>query len=295
VRSGSSTTSLNDALALDLNAATKLKSQLAIPTSFSVNGSEPVLRLAVEHPDDDAWQERSFDSPGALYKAESTGDWSYRGDDPDSYAEIFDQEGGKKVADLTPLIEFLQFINESDDQAFAEELPERLDVESFATYLALMELLNNFDDIDGPGNNAYLWWDADSEQFAIVPWDMNLAFGQFGGRMGAGPPGGFAPNQMPEGAQPPGGEGRNAGGGFGPRFGRDNVLVQRFLANAEFHRLYQDQLANLRADLFANDTAETLLDARVEALKSAPGVIDSATVESEASDLRGQFAAASSI
>ena len=36
---------------------------------------------------------------------------------------MFDQEGGKDVADLTPLIEFLAFINESDDATFAAELP----------------------------------------------------------------------------------------------------------------------------------------------------------------------------
>ena len=52
------------------------------PTRFSVNGGDAVLRLVIEHPDDDAWQEASFDGDGALYKAESTGDWSYRGDDP---------------------------------------------------------------------------------------------------------------------------------------------------------------------------------------------------------------------
>ena len=50
----------------------------------------------------------------------------------------------------------------------------------------MMDLLDNFDDIDGPGNNSYLWYDAASGQFTVVPWDMNLAFGGRGGIGGRG-------------------------------------------------------------------------------------------------------------
>ena len=287
VRSNSSETSLNEAVALDLLDTTTLASQEAIFTTFSANGGDPVLRLAIEHPDDDAWQDRSFQGDGALYKAESTGDWTYRGDDPDSYAEVFDQEGGKKVADLTPLIDFLQFINESDDATFAAELEEHLDVESFATYLALMDLLENFDDIDGPGNNAYLWWDAATEQFTIVPWDMNLAFGAMGGIGRDGGPGGFDPSQLPNGGQPPAGGGGGPGGGFG----RENILVQRFHEVAEFEELYRDRLVYFRGDLFATDTAESILDDLVQTLQEGTDVVKDATIEDEASALRERFEA----
>ncbi|MEZ5270152.1 MAG: hypothetical protein R2789_16830 [Microthrixaceae bacterium] len=50
------------------------------------------LRLVIEHPDD-VWMAENFDAGGALYKAESTGDYSYRGDDPESYVDVFDQGG----------------------------------------------------------------------------------------------------------------------------------------------------------------------------------------------------------
>ena len=133
VRSNNTETSLNEAVTLTLLSDAGLASQDAIATRFSVNDSDEVLRLVVEHPDDDEWYETTFDGDGALYKAESTGDWSYRGDDPASYDEVFDQEGGSDVADLTPLIEFLDFINNSDDATFAAELPDRLDVDAFAT------------------------------------------------------------------------------------------------------------------------------------------------------------------
>jgi spore coat protein CotH len=326
VRSNGSETSLNEAVALDLLEEVGLASQEAVPTSFSVNDGEPTLRLIIEHPDDEAWYEQAFDATGALYKAESTGDWSYRGDDPASYEDVFDQEGGSDVTDLTPLVEFLKFINESDDEAFAAELPERLDVEGFATYLAMMDLVGNFDDIDGPGNNAYVWYDAETEQFTIVPWDMNLAFGGMGLGPGGGdgsqaflggrePPTGMSlpegvdPEQLPEGFEPPDGfdPGQLPGGAEVPEsfdpsqipggvggarggFGRSNVLVQRFHDNPEFEALYQQALTDLRASLYGSGLADEILAARVETLQAhATDLVDSDTITSEADAISGMF------
>jgi spore coat protein CotH len=317
VRSNSSATSLNEAVALDLLEEAGLPSEEAVSTSFRVNGGDPVLRLAIEHPDDDAWQEGTFDGEGALYKAESTGDWSYRGDDPAEYEEVFDQEGGSDVTDLSPLIDFLQFLEESDDATFAAELTERLDVDAFATYLAMMELLDNFDDIDGPGNNAYLWYDVETERFTVVPWDMNLAFGAMGA-MGGGPggggpgaggldpgdlpegfdpgrlPEGFDPGDLPEGFEPPtDGEMPQFPGGGGPGgFGGTNPLVERFHANSDFEALYQEKLTELRADLYGDGVAAEVLDDRVATLiEHATDLVDEATITEEAEAIGDQFTA----
>jgi spore coat protein CotH len=302
IRSNNSETSLNEAVSLDLLEEAGLASQQAAATSFSVNGGDPVLRLAIENPDDDAWQEANFESEGALYKAESTGDWSYRGDDPGEYEEVFDQEGGSDVADLTPLIEFLQFVNEADDATFAEELPERLDVGSFARYLAMMDLLGNFDDIDGPGNNAYLWYDVETEQFTVVPWDMNLTLGTGLGGMGGeggppegsqgGPPEGFQPLEgadIPEGLEPPDGFDPGQMEGGGP-FGRSNALVERFHANADVELQYQYALNELGGSLYGGDVAERVLDAWVNVLsEQATGLVSEAAIAEEAETIAQQF------
>jgi spore coat protein CotH len=302
VRSNGSETALNEAVALDLLAEAGLASQEAAATSFVVNDSDAVLRLAIEHPDDDAWQEANFDGDGALYKAESTGDWSYRGDDAADYEEVWDQEGGSDTTDLTPLIDFLQFVNESDDATFAAELSDRLDVEAFARYLAMMEVVDNFDDIDGPGNNAYLWYDVDTEQFTVVPWDLNLAFGAIGGGPGGGgPPGGFEPPEgvelpegfdpgdLPEGFEP--GQGPPGGGAAGG-FGGSNVLVERFHAVPELEALYEEQLADLRAELYGGDIADEVLASWVETLsEEASELVDEATITEEADAIAHQFTA----
>ncbi len=199
IRSNNSESSLNEAVALNLLDKAGLASQQAAYVAFSFNGSDPVLRLGVEHPKD-AWMEARFDKDGLLYKAESTGDYSYRGDDADSYLDVFELEaGGGDDADenIAPLTAFLVFINNAPDEDFEAGIADHLDLDQFAIYLAMMDLIQNTDDIDGPGNNSYLYVGPDSDQFTVVPWDMNLAFGGMGGfNRGDGT---FQPGNMPGG------------------------------------------------------------------------------------------------
>ncbi len=279
VRSNNTETSLNEAVALDLLDAAGLASQDAMAVRFSVNGSEESLRLVIEHPDD-VWMEENFDDAGALYKAESTGDYSYRGDDPDSYDEVFDQEAGKDDADLTPLIEFLDFVNNSDDATFAGDLDDWLDTDSFAAYLAMQDLIDNFDDIDGPGNNSYLYYDAETGRFTVVPWDHNLAFGVTNGGMGGGGMGGGGRPERPNGdigtgdvPAAPGDVGPGAGGMNG-----SNVLTARFLAIDEYAALYQEQLAAQQAELFDSGYAAEVLSEWVAVLESGASDLVSADV-----------------
>ena len=197
-----SETSLNEAVALELIAAAGMASEAASPARFSVNGGTEQLRLVVENPNDD-WYSENVGVTGILYKAEAGGDYSYRGDDPAAYEGVFDVEAnttGSDSDEYAPLIAFLKWLNESDDAAFAAELGQYLDIDSFADYLAIQDLIENFDDIEGPGNNSYLSYDASTGLFTVISWDHNLAFGGLGGGMRT-----FA---MPDGGTPPAGADR---------------------------------------------------------------------------------------
>ena len=293
VRSNGSQTALNEAVALDLLAEAGLASEHAIPSSFSVNGADARLRLVVQNLDEE-WEAENFSTDGLLYKAEAGGDWSYRGDDPDSYTDVFDQETGDD--DLTPLIDFLQFVNESSDEDFAAGLPERLDVESFARYLAFEDLVGNFDDIDGPGNNAYLRWDAESGGFTVVAWDHNLAFG--GAPGGGGPEGPMGTGAFPggeDGQRPEPPEGmpqgdRPDGAGRGGPGGGSNVLVERFTAVDEWAALVEQAKADLTEQLVDSGYAEEVLDRWAGVLTDQAGdLVDATTVQEEADAIRDSF------
>lgn len=284
VRSNSSETALNEAVALELLDLAGLASQDAMYVSFSVNDSTPELRLVIENPDD-SWMAENFDSTGALYKAEASGGYQYRGSDPAAYDEVFDQEAGADNADLSPLIEFLDFINNANDDTFDEQLAEHLDIDEFATYLAMQELIANSDDIDGPGNNSYLYYDSATGVFTVVAWDHNLSFGGFGrdGFAGGGrgiPGGGEDDGFGGTDDERPGDFGRD---GFGPG---GNILVERFLANDEWNALYEQNVDELTDQLIDSGAAQQVLDGWADLLTSeASELVSESTVTQEADQI----------
>jgi len=286
IRSNSTETALNEAIAQEMLELTGLVSQQAIATSFTVNDGDTELRLALEHPDE-VWDDANFGDDGLLYKADSEGDYSYRGDDPDAYEDVFKQKSGDD--DLEPLIEFLDFINNSDDATFAAELDEHLDIDAFATYLAYQDLIGNADDMNGRGNNSYLHYDPDSDRMTVVNWDLNLAFDTANvGGGGPGVAGGNGGGERPlPGAIPgdgiPADDAAAGPGGAGGPGNQANVLVDRFLADEAFSQLYDEQTAELTEILYSSGALDDALVTWVNVLTSdATELVDIATIESDA-------------
>ena len=298
IRASSSTSALNEAVALDLLAKTGLASEKAAHISLSVNGSDPVLRLTCQDLDE-SWVAQNFDVAGLLYKAESTGDYTYRGTDESAYKDVFDQETGE--ANLTPLIEFLQFINESSDADFQSGLAQRVDVDKMVTYLAFEDVIDNFDDITGPGNNSFLWWAEQANQMTVVAWDHNCAFGlkpgagvgqRWHGDGGQPPGGGGQPSgdgSAPSNGQPPGGAGgqqppdaRQQPGDGGGRGTRANALVDRFNSLMDGETKVSAERDRLKQELYTSGVAQTILDARAKVLTDqASSLIEQSAVEAD--------------
>lgn len=313
---GTGETMLNEVLSLNLIALAGEPSQEAMYSSFVINGGDAQLRLVVEVPGE-MYTLENFETDGVLYKALSTGSFEYLGDDPLAYEDAFEQITRTNQQDLKPLINLLRWVSEASDEEFAADLDQYVDVESLARYIALQELLQNFDDMSGPGQNYYLWYDLETEQFTVLTWDLNLAFGQggVGGRFGAGnqgvfpeaegtPPGGeqFDPSQVPGGQLPgAGGDGteqpdppqfpdgqRPAGDGgenvFGGGMG-GNLLKERFLAAPEFEATYADAYAEMYAALYGDGQADAELE-RLSQVVAESGLVDPATIETGVAALR---------
>ena len=172
---------LNEAVALTLVGAAGEPTQRAAYSTFTLNGGRRRLRLIVEVPGDD-YAEDNFGSDGVLYKALSTGRFAYLGDDPTVYEAAFDQETGKHHQDLKPVIDLLSWVTDGDrTRSSRRASADHVDVASLARYIALQELLDNFDDMAGPGQNYYLWYDLEHRTFTVLTWDLNLALSDFGG------------------------------------------------------------------------------------------------------------------
>lgn len=325
VRGSSTESSLNEAVALQVLALADVPAEQATYVRLSVNGGDERLRLVLDLPDDDLWNADTFENPGITYKADSDGDWSYRGDDASAYADAFEVKSSTSSLpedeQYAPLIELLALVNDASDEDFAAQLGDHLDVDAFARYLAAQDVVQNWDDVDGPGNNSYLRWDETTGLFTVVAWDQNLSFS---GGTGAGTPGGgfggpgagggerptppqgelpdLADGELPQGppqgdaAQDgerparPGGGGAAGGAagmsGGGAPGGAGNALVTRFLATDAFAAAYDDALADVTASAVTSGAAQDHLDALVALLTDqAADLVDPATVTQEAATI----------
>lgn len=197
--------SMNEALSLQLIADTGQVSQDYSWVEFSINGGSTATRLVLENPNQQ-YAYRINQGRGVLYKSTSENEFEYKGEDSTNYVDDFDQLNGIGNMDLAPVIGFLRWMDAATDEVFDAELAERLDIPSFAKYVVTQELLGNFDDMAGPGRNFLFWYSLETSKFTVITWDMNLAL--IGDNpmamMMRGPPPGMAP---PEGAAftpPPG-------------------------------------------------------------------------------------------
>ena len=144
---------------------------------ITVNGEEWGLYLAVEPVDEVFLAEHFADATGELYKPEGVGgtgaDLVYNGDDISAYTGLnlktnLNSSDGKEILALMQALED------------GEGLEEVLDVEKALKYIAANVALANFDSYLGnTTHNFYLY--EENGRFTIIPWDMNLAFGGFGG------------------------------------------------------------------------------------------------------------------
>jgi spore coat protein CotH len=165
---------VNEALALALTAASGQASQRYAYTTYSVNGSATGTRLVIENPDE-AYADTLFDTSGVLFKADAGSSFTYQGDDLATYEEQFKQLNAEGTADFQPIVDFLQWMEGASDEEFDAGLADRVDVDSFARYVATMNLLVNGDDMAGPGQNYYLRYDLETRKISVLSWDLNGA------------------------------------------------------------------------------------------------------------------------
>ena len=101
------------------------------------------------------------------------GDWK-------AYAGIYDLKTKATPEQLDRVIQFARLVTRADDAEFARRLPEFLDLEEFAGFLAGHVLLASYDGFLANGQNYFIYLDPRSDKFGFIPWDQDHAWGEFG-------------------------------------------------------------------------------------------------------------------
>jgi spore coat protein H len=104
-------------------------------------------------------------------------DW---GKDWSAYKEIYDLKTKATAEQLARVPEFAQLVSHASDEDFARKLPEFLDLEEYAAFVAGHVLTSSYDGYLSNGQNYYVYLDPTSNKFGFIPWDQDHGWGEFG-------------------------------------------------------------------------------------------------------------------
>lgn len=162
-----------------------LPSPRASYAQLAVEGRSLGLYTQVEQADKSFLKRWYPDAKGDLYKAGDDGaDLVWKGSGRAVYEESGDYElkTNENTGDWSGFVRFLDFLNNSTDSVFCAGRRAYVDDSNVAYFLAFNTALSHFDSYNGSGRNWYLYQpDSGSAMSSMIPWDLNLAFGAYGG------------------------------------------------------------------------------------------------------------------
>jgi spore coat protein CotH len=138
------------------------------------------LFVAVENIDGDYAERRFGTRKAPIFKPVTYDLFQDLGDDWAAYEKIYDLKTKATPEQTQRVIDFAKLVTHATDEEFARRLPEFLDLDEFAAFLAGHVLLSSYDGFLANGQNYYVYLDPRSNKFGFVPWDQDHAWGDFG-------------------------------------------------------------------------------------------------------------------
>jgi spore coat protein H len=142
------------------------------------------LYLNVEHIDNEFLKKEFDGDSGNLYKCLYPADLSYRGPNSDDYSGYeeygrrpYDLKTNETENDYSGLASFIEFLNNSSDQVFEEQIHDYLDVDATLRWMAIDVLTGNWDNYRYNKNNFYLYNDPVKNSFTVIPYDYDNTLG----------------------------------------------------------------------------------------------------------------------
>jgi spore coat protein CotH len=120
-------------------------------------------------------------SKGAIFKPVTPDLFSDLGSDWRNYNQTYDPKTRLTPGQMQRVMDFCKFVNYAKDADFAARLPEYLDLDEFARFMAVTVWLSTLDSILAMGQNFYVYL-TENGHFKFLPWDLDHSFGQFGMR-----------------------------------------------------------------------------------------------------------------
>jgi spore coat protein H len=172
-------------------------------------------------------------------------DW---GDDWKAYEDAYDLKTKATPEQLARVISLAKLTTHADDEEFARKLPEFLDMEEYAAFVAGHVLLSSYDGYFQNGQNFYMYLDPRSNKFGFIPWDQDHGWGEFG-HVGTA-------------------ERRENASIWHPE-SYDNKFLKRVMKVKEFREIYRRKLEEGLAGPFSEEKLNREIDELAEIIRPA--------------------------
>jgi hypothetical protein len=235
---------LHDTLAYEVYRAAGVPApRTSFARLFLTTNREPARHLGVyalvENLDRDFAAEAFGTRDGAIFKPVTPRLFADLGDDWSDYEGIYDPKLKITPAQQQRVIDLARLLTHADDLTFAARVGEFIELDEFARFLAVTVLLSSYDSFLSNGQNFYVWLAPDTGKFQFLPWDLDNAWGRFGGS-------GSAQDRAEASIRHP--------------WIGEHRLLERLFAVPEFQRRYLDTLERLLGDVFAPDRLHRRVD-----------------------------------
>lgn len=137
------------------------------------------LYVLMENIDSDFAQDRFGSKKTPIFKPVTSELFKDLGSEWTAYADIYDLKTSATPPQQQRIVDFAKLVTHADDAEFGRRLPEFLDLEAFAAFLAGNVLLASYDGFLANGQNYYMYLNR-SNQFGFIPWDQDHSWGEFG-------------------------------------------------------------------------------------------------------------------
>ena len=223
------------------------------------------LYTIVEQIDQTFFKDRFGKKTSPVVKPEGLSGMPYLGEDWNSWLVPYGAKSSDKIdpEQAKRFIAFVRFVKEASDEDFAKRIADFVDVDEFLHFLAVEVATVNLDSPLGFNHNYYVTLNPKTEKVVWIPWDLNLAFGGFGGGRGGG---GGNPQQDLSVNKP------TAKGQF--------PLADRLLAVPEYMKRYDAIFRNLATRNFTVERLGGRMDLMANAIRPAVKV-DGAVPQSQ--------------
>jgi hypothetical protein len=208
------------------------------------------LYIVVEQVNKNFLKDRYKTDAGLLMKPERVGSLAYLGEDWERYKTTYQPKRDATKDEIKRVLDFLKLVNQGTEAQFNKEIGSYLDIDAFLRFMAATALTSNLDSFFTIGHNYYLYLHPETKKFHFIPWDVDLALGNFAFF-------GSADQQMDLSLTKP--------------YGGQCRLADRLMANKEVADKYQAVLKELATSVF---TKERLLKEIAEIEKTTKNLIE---------------------